>query len=933
LKLAFLEALLKAETIPYFYDQSETDFSFLDELQGFLGLILRFYSGRFDGSWKTIISNPWLGMHLDVINDFAARLEKDKTENRHEELHSLQIENRKILVYLSPYIVEGYHLGDLTLIQEITTLPETKSIFEWHLFSDRLAFLICSKFQYPDHVAPKTGSDSDKFLSIIRETGQILIASNRASALTIQQETQQAAQWFEEDLPVINRFMSKIHQELNLHTVFILQNAAPGFIHKMILASAESEDITCEISDMFDAIIQLDPQIEQSLTSEKTFFTDVKFEKAERLAPMVFSCQAGGQTFGHLGIYTTHHNLSRYLSHRSKILPMLASQLGFYFSHLFQIRREALESRMLQQINQTCNTIMSSVDIGAIVFKLVECLNELFRQYSGAILITSDETQDLEITTHLGGPNPDDFSMHEALQNHPQIVDLIYEGAVFDNSDGKYPLPIRYILPLSVTPQGLSISPDLQTPRSLGAVILYEHPNNRHLSEANLQKMMPILLNAIGASLQVARNYAEKLETIKQLERLMEKISDTDSLLDEMIDIVRRLLKVNRVSFLTLDEHEEYLYIKKEFGLPAGVKEKTKIHLGEEISGFVARTGKSLRIDNIELDSNFKKRSMEYYLNRSLLSVPLISIRGEQETRVIGVINVNNKSNGLTFTQQDQQLLEAIAHIVVTALEKVRYLEEKHEKSLLDRQLKDACDIQMSLMPKNFSDFPDSIEVYGESQPARQIGGDFFDLINLENGKILLILGDVSGKGMPAAILMAVSRMILRSVIQDTVDLSVILDKVNAKLTKELDSYHFVTLQIVSVDPITGESEMCSAGHGPLMVYLKGEVRLIETKGGPPLGIPGISGMYDKQVFTMNPGDCLIMFTDGLSEEHSKKGEMFGSRRIMDFLAENSRLGAKNLTRNLINEAVSWRGSQEAHDDLTILSFKFKEKADEDKRI
>ncbi|MEW6713264.1 MAG: hypothetical protein AB1403_25815, partial [Candidatus Riflebacteria bacterium] len=322
MKLAFLEALLKAETIPYFYDRKETDFSFLDELQGFSGLILRFYSGRFDGSWKTLVSHSWLEKHLDTINDFAARLEKDKSEATQEKLHSLQLENRNLLVYLSPYIVEGYHLGDLTLIQEITTEPETKSIFEWHLFSDRLAFLICSKFQYPDHVAPKTGSDSDKFLSIIRETGQILIASNRASALTIQQETQQAARWFEEDLPVINRFMSKIHQELNLHTVFILQNAAPGFSHKMTLASDESENILSEISDMFDTIIQLDPQIEQSLTSENTCFTDVKVEKPERLAPMVFSCQAGGQTFGHLGIYTTHHNLSRYLSHRSKILPM-----------------------------------------------------------------------------------------------------------------------------------------------------------------------------------------------------------------------------------------------------------------------------------------------------------------------------------------------------------------------------------------------------------------------------------------------------------------------------------------------------------------------------------------------------------------------------------------------------------------------------------
>lgn len=923
MKTVFLEALLKAETIPYFRDQKELNLEFLKELDSLV--FLRLYSGKLDGSWIVLSSKPEFSQHFENASDFSQRCD-DRVVDAPQFFHQLQADDSTYEVFLSPYLVEGYHLGDFFLLHKTSEKKPFSDLAEWQLFCDLLCNYICSKYQFAEHIVPKTGSDSDKFLSFIRETQLILTANQRAIALTIEQEKQQAQEWFQEDQPILARFMSKVLQELNLHSIFVLQNAAPGFYHQLTLTSAANSDsIDNEISEMIEAVKQFDQEAERSIISEHLACCGKFEERSDRLVPLVFSCQAGGLTFGHIGIFTTRHNLARYINHRSKILPMLANQLGFYFSHLNQLRREALEGRMLQQINQTCNTINSSVDIGAILFKLVESLNNLFRQYSGAILINSLDTQELEVTTQLGGPVPENFDIHEVIQNHPQIVDLINEGAVFDNRDGAYPLPIRYILPLSATPQAQIISPELLTPRSLGAVILYEHSTNKHLAEETLQKLVPILLNGIGASLQVARNYAEKLDTIKALEGLMAKLSDTDSLLDEMIMIIRRLLRVNRISFLTLDESEEFLYIEKEYGLPPGIKEATRIPIGDEISGFVAQNGKSIRIDNIEREGNFKKRSMEHYLNRSLLSVPLISKRSDNQEKVIGVINVNNKANGLTFTLQDQQLLEAIAHLVVTALEKVRFLEEKHEKDMLDRQLKDARDIQMSLMPKSFGDLPESLEIYGKSLPARQIGGDFFDIVNLDDGRVLLALGDVSGKGMPAAILMAVSRMILRQVVQDSIELTEILEKVNQKLSKELDSYHFVTLQIVAIDPRSGEAEMSSAGHGPLMVCLNNNIRLIETKGGPPLGIPGISGIYDKQSFTMNPGDSLIMFTDGLSEEHSKDREMFGSERIEQLLNRFSALSAKEITENLINEAMRWRGNQEAHDDLTLLSMKFKE--------
>jgi sigma-B regulation protein RsbU (phosphoserine phosphatase) len=162
--------------------------------------------------------------------------------------------------------------------------------------------------------------------------------------------------------------------------------------------------------------------------------------------------------------------------------------------------------------------------------------------------------------------------------------------------------------------------------------------------------------------------------------------------------------------------------------------------------------------------------------------------------------------------------------------------------------------------------------------------------------------------------------------VQECSDPVTILEKVNSKLALELDSYHFVTLQLVAIDPANGRSEMSSAGHGPLMVKLAGSVRLVETRSGPPLGIPAISG-YDKNPFDMSAGDALIMYTDGLSEEGAKEKNMFGSERIQAIFDEYSGRSAREIGEALIAAAMDWRGTAEAHDDLTVLTLKFKGKA------
>ncbi len=916
MNIKFLEALTSLIELRSFTTLTKKDVSLFESFSDYLGLAVQFYSGSSSQPWVKVAFDLLEEVNIEEFCDFSGL---PFTED-YRDFAIKSLDGTPCRIFLIPYLHKSFLLAKFVLvIKHDTSLPYD----DWCVFAEQVSQLICSKYKYPSFFSNPYHEDPEKNLIFLHEIQNMLNTNRVIDALPPGNLPKQSRIWFEDDSPVLVDFLQKIIQDYNLYAAFIIQQAAPNFYnHVAISAIDDEQDYNSEIAEMIEGIMSQTPhnKVPQVQTLQKKIGGQAFAIKEP--APLVYSCQAGGVTYGHFGVLISSRQEHQHFRPQSKLMPMLANQLGLYFSHFYHLRKEAIRGRMLQQINQTCNTINSSIDIGAILFKLVESLNDLFGQYSGAILLFSRETSELEVVSFLGSPPPDNIVVDPVCSLGEPILEAICEGSVFDNRNKKFDIPIRYVLPLATTPQASTLM-DFMAMHSLGGVILFESENNAQLTEEELTKLIPILLNGISASLQVACNYEEKLGTIKDLEGLMARLHDTDALLDEMIMIIRRLLRVNRISFLETNAAGTQLTITKGYGLPDNII-NTQIPMGKEISGYVAANQKSYRIDDIEREGVFKKRSKEAYFNKSLLSVPLVSKRGGNEKTVLGVINVNNKTNGLTFTLQDQQLLEAIAQLVVTALENVNYLQEEHEKNMLERQLTDAKDIQMSLMPKSFSELPDSLDVYGKSIPAKHIGGDFFDVLNLDDGRLLVVLGDVSGKGMPAAILMAITRMIIHNVAQDNTEPITMLEKINDKLCKELDSYHFVTLQLVAIDPVTGECEMSSAGHGPLMVKLDSHCQLIESKSGAPLGITGLPAIYHKEPFTMKKNDTLIMFTDGLTEERSPDGEMFGNDRVMGIMDVKSDSSAQKIAKSLINSVVSWRKNAEAHDDLTVLALKFK---------
>ncbi|NLI76611.1 MAG: SpoIIE family protein phosphatase [Candidatus Riflebacteria bacterium] len=832
-------------------------------------------------------------------------------------------EGKAVTVLFAPLAWGGGNTGDLTLVMESLSPAGFAACSQ---FLDHLAGILGRRSEAP-LLERATGSSSAAFLTFVQDTLHLL-CQTRPTSFRRGRDALSLSNWLKEDADLLARFLAGLADQLQVGFTFAIQRFVEGQAQVVIVGTVDAEhEVHPAVLDLIGELFARDPALYGDLEHTPVTIRPIGRPLATGTPLLAtdgeptsrsFICQVGDEDYGHLGFVTTRPTDMRNLT---RGLTLLANQLGFWFAHVYHLRQAQLKRDIEEKINMTLSVLPSSVNLAEIVNHLVRDLEMLFGQQAGAVLLTSRESQELEVF-RVFGTVPAGFDL-AAFVREPRLQESLGEGGVIQEPEGEGKPPIRVLFPLITTAQQGSLLADpLSQPqrRLLGGVILFHSPDNRPLTD-DIRELLRYLVNGVSAALLVTLNYLEKLETIQALEGLMGKMSDQKALFSEMIGIIRRLLKVNRISFLTLTPDGQHLVIQDGYGLPPGVAESTRIPIGDEISGFVAREKVSLRLDNIEAAAHFHKCSLERYFNRSLLSVPLVRDRDGEKT-VLGVINVNNKASGLTFTEQDQQLLEAIAHLVVAAIENVELQEEKQKGEKLQREFEMAREVQTRLLPKSFPDIPAAFLMSGRSEPARQIGGDLFDGLPLDDGRWLAAIGDVSGKGLPASLLMATTRILLRSAAHETSDPVQILARVSDQLSREIED-RFVTMQAVAIHPRTGEAEIVSAGHGPLLARLGGKLATIKAGKGFPLGL--MEGQtYQATSFRMEPGDSFLMYTDGLSEEKSPGGEMFGVDRIATLFESHGTLAPGALVEKVFTTIGDWRSRKEAHDDLTVVALTYR---------
>src|ERR1700712_4125620 len=317
-------------------------------------------------------------------------------------------------------------------------------------------------------------------------------------------------------------------------------------------------------------------------------------------------------------------------------------------------------------------------------------------------------------------------------------------------------------------------------------------------------------------------------------------------------------------------------------------------------------------VEELELRSPALERMRE---NGVKLAVPLVS-QGE----LIGVLNLGPRRSEQEYSSDDRKLLDKLAAQAAPALRVGQLVLEQQAEAAtrqrFEQELEVARLIQQNFLPKQLPQLP-NWQLAAYYRPAREVGGDFYDVIPIADGRIGLVIGDVTDKGVPAALVMAATRSVLRASAQRLIEPGAVLERVNEHLCPDMPEKMFVTCLYGVLEPTTGHFRFANAGHDlPYVKTLTGSEEL--RARGMPLGL--MSGMtYEEKETVLSPGETLLLHSDGIVEAHNPQGEMFGFPRLKADVARFP--GGGELIDRVLSDLHAHTGPDaEQEDDITMVT-------------
>jgi serine phosphatase RsbU (regulator of sigma subunit)/anti-sigma regulatory factor (Ser/Thr protein kinase) len=318
-----------------------------------------------------------------------------------------------------------------------------------------------------------------------------------------------------------------------------------------------------------------------------------------------------------------------------------------------------------------------------------------------------------------------------------------------------------------------------------------------------------------------------------------------------------------------------------------------------------------VEVERLQLDSHVLQHLKA---NQVEIALPLVS-QGE----LIGLLTLGSRLNGKEYAREDRILLNTLATQVAPALRVAQLVqaqqEQMRERERIEQELRTAQAIQQAFLPKDIP-LVAGWQLVPYYQPAREVGGDFYDFFLLEDGWLGLAIGDVTGKGIPAALVMATVHTMLRSAVQGMIPPGQVLARVNDLLAAEIPAGMFVTCFYALLDPKSGRLRYANAGHEPPYRRHAGSATELSATGMPLGLMPGTR--YDEYEAALAPGESLLFYSDGLVEAHNPRREMFGFPRLQTLLAEHS--NGTPLIDFVLGELQSFTGQGwEQEDDVTLM--------------
>ncbi|MGB9621617.1 MAG: PP2C family protein-serine/threonine phosphatase, partial [Brevinematia bacterium] len=342
----------------------------------------------------------------------------------------------------------------------------------------------------------------------------------------------------------------------------------------------------------------------------------------------------------------------------------------------------------------------------------------------------------------------------------------------------------------------------------------------------------------------------------------------------------------------------------------------TKISVGETYIGIPAATGEPLFIKDAEDDPRVLQTAKGIADIKSVIVVPL-----KVQDNIMGVLAVLNKSTGVSHTQSDLSLILTLADQAAITIRQFEMYREIVEKKQAERDISIASEIQMSLLPRKFPS-TEKLDMYGFSIPAKGVGGDYFDYIKFGPDKVGIIIADVAGKGVPAALIMVMIRSITRTIASLEKDANLIMSQLNNSLSGDIVEDRYATAFYCVLDAERKILNYSNAGHGPLLLFRNKtkEFELLDTEGMPVGIMPDVD--YGQDFVILDKGDIGVLYTDGITEAMNEAHDLYGLDRLKNVIYKNHELSSKEISEKILEDVNNFVAGAPQHDDETMIVFK-----------
>lgn len=321
----------------------------------------------------------------------------------------------------------------------------------------------------------------------------------------------------------------------------------------------------------------------------------------------------------------------------------------------------------------------------------------------------------------------------------------------------------------------------------------------------------------------------------------------------------------------------------------------------------------SILVNDVLSDEAFRgMQSLVQQQVRMLMAVPL-----QTNDQVIGLIYVDSPTLVREFMVEDLNLLTVMANVAAIRIEHARLAEVEQAEKILAKDLEQAAIIQRELLPSSPPVIP-GLDVDGYNAACRTVGGDYYDFLTYDDGRLGIALGDVSGKAMPAALLMTSLQARLRVLAEQVQDIAQLMTRLNRHTAAHCPSNRFVSMFYAVIDPATGHLSYSNAGHNPPLIARE-DGRVDELKGGGIIMGLFASARYEAFEAQLNPGDVLVMYSDGVTEAMNAAGDTFDEDRLLETLRVNRHRSAAEIVQAVTRSVAGFVGSAPAADDLTLV--------------